>query len=140
MNDEAVKYLCELSTKFHLETCEDWDTFFDLLENIKQTGCAYPSVMKTGRFKANNKFYEYADTDSITHKEQPLTVRTIRTFTEDLQQVGAVIPVNATNGDMIKALFPNEEIVESDGACVYVGVKMRFDKDWWNAPYESSIR
>lgn len=47
------------------------------------------------------------------------------------------IPKGATNGDMIKALFPNEEIVESDGACVYVGVKMRFDKDWWNAPYES---
>lgn len=46
------------------------------------------------------------------------------------------IPEGATNGDMIKAMFPNEEIIESDGACVYVGAKMRFDKDWWNAPYK----
>ena len=41
-----------------------------------------------------------------------------------------------TNGDMIKALFPNEEIIDADSACVYYGTKMRFDKDLWNAPYE----
>ena len=50
------------------------------------------------------------------------------------------IPDNATNGDMIKAMFPNEEIIETDGACVYVGVKMRFDKDWWNAPYKREVK
>ena len=31
---------------------------------------------------------------------------------------------NATNGDVIKALFPNEHDFETD-----------FDEDWWNAPY-----
>ena len=51
-------------------------------------------------------------------------------------KIGVVIPDNATNGDMIKAMFPNEEIIESDGACVYVGAKKRFDKDYWNAPYK----
>ena len=35
------------------------------------------------------------------------------------------IPENATNGDMIKAMFPNEPDFEYD-----------FFRDWWNAPYK----
>lgn len=38
---------------------------------------------------------------------------------------GTPIPDNATNGDVIKALFPNEHDFETD-----------FDEDWWNAPYQ----
>jgi len=38
---------------------------------------------------------------------------------------GTPIPDNATNGDVIKALFPNEHDFETD-----------FDADWWNAPYQ----
>ena len=50
------------------------------------------------------------------------------------------IPDNATNGDMIKALFDcelNDELCYS-----YLwkidknGYYSQFDKDWWNAPYE----
>lgn len=50
------------------------------------------------------------------------------------------IPEGATNGDVIKALFPNEEIVDTDGACVYYGTKMRFDKDLWNASYMKEVK
>jgi hypothetical protein len=39
-------------------------------------------------------------------------------------QNGTPIPDNATNGDVIKALFPNEHDFETD-----------FDEEWWNAPY-----
>ena len=53
-------------------------------------------------------------------------------------QEGIPLPQNLTNGDMIKAMFPKEEIYESDSACVYVGAVMRFDTAWWNAPYERS--
>ena len=38
---------------------------------------------------------------------------------------GTPIPDNATNGEVIKALFPNEHDFETD-----------FDETWWNAPYK----
>lgn len=38
------------------------------------------------------------------------------------------IPKFATNGDVIKALFPNESDFETD-----------FDTDWWNAPYRKDV-
>ena len=49
-------------------------------------------------------------------------------------------PANATNGDIIKALFPNAKMWES-GECICLlicgqGDAQMFDKDWWNTPYE----
>lgn len=38
---------------------------------------------------------------------------------------GTPIPDNATNGDIIKTLFPQEGDFETD-----------FDTDWWNSPYK----
>ena len=38
---------------------------------------------------------------------------------------GTILPDNATNGDVIEAMFPNEHDFETD-----------FDEDWWNAPYQ----
>lgn len=49
---------------------------------------------------------------------------------------GAPLPNGITNGGMIKAMFPKEEVIDADSACVYYGTKMRFDKDLWNAPYK----
>ena len=57
------------------------------------------------------------------------------------------IPDNATNGDVIKALFPNWEYKDS---AVKIGYDynhyidcyvtktwvVSFDKYWWNAPYK----
>ena len=47
------------------------------------------------------------------------------------QKTGITIPDNATNGDVIKALFPN-------GVPKDVIWTLSFDKclDWWNAPYK----
>ena len=49
-----------------------------------------------------------------------------------------IIPEGATNGDMIKAMFPN---AKANVFVKEVGVKgldtySTFTKKWWNAPYE----
>lgn len=59
----------------------------------------------------------------------------------DVMQNGTPIPDNATNGDMIKAMFPNVDIVIHN-ITVYMIFDMRsnaisFDLNWWNAPYKA---
>ena len=56
-----------------------------------------------------------------------------------------IIPENATNGDMIRALFPNAEIEEIRGSFdkekllgyrTWLGGRSQdYPLDWWNAPY-----
>ena len=53
---------------------------------------------------------------------------------------GTPIPDNATNGDVIKAMFSKAGI-EIRNITVYVIFDMHsnvisFDLDWWNAPYQ----
>ena len=45
-----------------------------------------------------------------------------------------IIPEGATNGDMIKAMFPNEVGYGESTSCIYYGT-MRFDRDWWDSTY-----
>lgn len=65
----------------------------------------------------------------------------------DTPTVNAIlIPDNATNGDVIKAMFPYIEI--KDNCDMYYSVNIEnlstdkglntvgFRKDWWNAPYK----
>jgi len=50
---------------------------------------------------------------------------------------GIFIPKNATNGDVIKALFPNYRTDEMSHS-VWVGYdNMSFKREWWNAPYKA---
>ena len=50
------------------------------------------------------------------------------------------IPEGATNGDMIKALFPNVKIKGKNNCYeTYFGIGTAlqfFNKKWWNAPYK----
>ncbi len=46
---------------------------------------------------------------------------------------------NLTNGDMIKAMFPNE-LLTSITSTLWWGDNMSFNKDWWNAPYKREIK
>lgn len=49
-----------------------------------------------------------------------------------------IIPKGATNGDMIKALFPNMYIEECDyDIFTTLDDETRFTYDWWNAPYKA---
>ena len=50
------------------------------------------------------------------------------------------IPNGATNGDMIKAMFPNIEIEGIGGEIKCIATQIGFGTsyfalDWWNAPY-----
>lgn len=56
------------------------------------------------------------------------------------------IPKGATNGDMIKAMFPNIEIEGIGGLeglqCIAVSIGLGtsyFALDWWNAPYMKEV-
>lgn len=58
----------------------------------------------------------------------------------DLPAVDAIpLPDNATNGDIIKTLFPRTRCVEKNGI-IETGIDegTLFNLDWWNAPYRRS--
>ena len=63
-----------------------------------------------------NNLMEYC----LNQKDKTVDCNDIARFSTVL-----TIPDNPTNGDMIKAMFPNEGDFETD-----------FDADWWNAPYK----
>lgn len=60
----------------------------------------------------------------------------------DVEEVDAIeIPKNATNGDAIKALFPNIETFEPNKYEIAIKQNLgwlAFKKDWWNAPYKEN--
>ena len=46
------------------------------------------------------------------------------------------IPEGATNGDMIKAMFPNISVYEhGNGATYSINNEYNFNSTWWNSPY-----
>ena len=47
---------------------------------------------------------------------------------------GTPIPDNATNGDVIKAIFMPNRIARTDDDTVRIDYD--FTSDWWNAPYQ----
>jgi hypothetical protein len=54
---------------------------------------------------------------------------------------GTPLPKGETNGDMIKALFPNYEETRMCGdvrygSKEYYNLEFVIDEDWWDAPYE----
>ena len=54
---------------------------------------------------------------------------------------GTILSENPTNGDMIKAMFPNYESRYDTEYEIITGHldkthRHNFDLDWWNAPYE----
>jgi len=52
-------------------------------------------------------------------------------------QNGTPIPDNATNGDVIMAMFPNVNVYEHNGGATYsVNNEYNFNATWWNSPYQ----
>lgn len=55
---------------------------------------------------------------------------------EQMPTVQAIpIPDNTTNGDVIKAMFPNISVYEH-GSTYSVNNEYNFNSTWWNAPYK----
>lgn len=51
------------------------------------------------------------------------------------------IPDGMTNGDVIKALFPNIDIEQIEDIIDVYGMskcRVTYDTDWWNAPYKEN--
>ena len=50
------------------------------------------------------------------------------------------ISENATNGDIRRAMFPNEKVIELDDIVIVMGkdkeYQHHYSKDFWNAPYK----
>ena len=59
---------------------------------------------------------------------------------DDLCNINTVkaipIPDNATNGDMIKAMFPNVPVKIFEDMNTVIFGNAQFDLEWWNAPYK----
>lgn len=83
-----------------------------------------------------------------TVKEIPTSIP-LDIFERLLKQSHAIpIPNNATNGDVIKAMFPNiitDKFASTIHATTKVvsngvkgGISYDFWKEWWNAPYKGS--
>lgn len=52
---------------------------------------------------------------------------------------GTPIPDNATNGDIIKAMFPDAEVIlnrKNTISWMYKGMIKTYPLNWWNAPYQ----
>lgn len=54
-----------------------------------------------------------------------------------IRKYGADEITGMTNGDVIKALFPDADISLNDSCFEGVVNRYGFDEKWWNAPYEA---
>ena len=65
--------------------------------------------------------------------------KSFMSWTEGLIKKGVAIPDGVTNGDLIKAIFPDAEYLECGVVIDVVFARNEenwFDKNWWNAPYK----
>lgn len=77
----------------------------------------------------------------------PEEVKSVNAYVDNISQTVLTIPIpdNATNGDVIKALYNPYRIFEYVNSSVHVYLtedsfnigeyEMNFNWDWWNAPY-----
>ena len=73
--------------------------------------------------------------DLLTGKEIPLPQGRARAFCVEI--AGKI-----TNGDMIKAIFPNIDTEQIEDIIDVYGMskcRVTYDTDWWNAPYKEEI-
>ena len=79
-------------------------------------------------------------TDEQYEKVKRLCAFGLNGEAEDEILYGVDFTKNATNGDIIKEMFPNFEIVDLDPIILEQNYpkpfcKMQFNRKWWNAPY-----
>ncbi len=65
---------------------------------------------------------------------------------KDVQNMKSFVECTPTNGDMIRTLFPNGKVIETEdgdiGYEIYIDKNYSFcswfDGTWWNAPYKKA--
>lgn len=83
----------------------------------------------------------YKELGTKDGKDVCIFAETVFDMLEALPPVNAIpIPEGATNGDMIKVMFPSVEVKEKNNCYeVYFGIgtaSQYFNHQWWNAPYK----
>lgn len=93
------------------------------------------------------------DIPDLTY-ESIMKSKVLKDVGADFIRNGKPFPDNATNGDVIKALFPNAEFdnampftdnrwetmnldTENKTRAMYKPTQLRTYADWWNAPYKT---
>ena len=112
--DEAIKHAEEVA-----DVCESEASKYDMTD-------AYESYVACQEGKCAEE-----------HRQLAEWLKELKQLTcEDIE-----IPNGATNGDMIKAMFPYIEIEGIGGEIKCIATKIGFGTsyfalDWWNAPYK----
>lgn len=105
-------------------------------------------VEKTPAKKINVCFAYNEDTQEIILTKDGvinrIDVSTLIAHNEKDDTETIFIPRNATNGDVIKAVFPDAEPIRTHTDSVFIRawkpffVACEFDSKWWNAPYKGA--
>ena len=84
-----------------------------------------------------NRFHDEDEPSNITD----VRLGSVRNFVRDFPTADAIpIPKGATNGDVIKAMFPNVECGKDELGNVFIISSAQlgyiaFRESWWNTPY-----
>lgn len=76
------------------------------------------------------------DIPDLTY-ESIMKSKVLKDVGADFIRNGKPLPDNATNGDVIKALFPKVPIKIFKSMTTVTFGSTQFDLDWWNAPYKA---
>lgn len=102
------------------------------------------AILESNFSQAKDELIDIAVKNILAIKQD----RSVQDFVDKCRECGAElgrsyikIPDNATNGDMIKAVFPNTKVRDNCDFVTYtidnlIGITIT--KDWWNAPYKES--
>ena len=161
--------MADITRNFAIERLGDIISFFqcaDHIPNIKEENKIKPETYAALKFaisdmkrvkeleatedKCNEILSNLSENINTTMKDFFAKFEELEAENENLKRLIAnqkepvkriYIPENATNGDMLKAMFPNlDASVSGDGDVIDVYNLGRycqtFDMDWWNAPYK----
>ena len=133
MTGDGQRALCDLICRKEVEqmTRDEKIEKLTMFCNYKRQGCHYPDDCALYEVCHRRNFHTMED-------EELETMCSIIKTKSEFTSTQIEIPAGATNGDMIKLLFPachyalgsnhRIELAVNNGIC-------SFDYDWWSAPY-----
>lgn len=88
------------------------------------------------------KYFDMPQADEWTKGIHYGLIHGLDNILDNVPTVDAIpIPKGATNGDVIRTLFPKAEYLDCEVCIDVVFARNQenwFDKEWWNAPYKEN--